>query len=258
MKRKLSLFGMCSLMVFILLSCQKDDFEITSAQANAKLKQVLLFSNRDSQDPISIVEEYEYDVNGKISKVSSPLYDNGTIVGTNKYDLYEYNSSGQLIKIMNYNSNINSPTGFINLKNTSYIYSTDGKKIKETIDYPLGGISEYSDFEYIDGLLFKIKEYSQNKLESYTENQYDKSGKVIKETLYAFDDQCISYTIHSYTGLLQTKSDLYDYPSNDHYRSINRTFDKNNNIITLESEELSMHSSMMSHVLRYKYYEQSH
>lgn len=255
MKRKLSLFGMCSLMVFILLSCQKDDSEITSAQANAKLKQVLLFSNIDSQDPISIVEEYEYDVNGKISKVSSPLYDNGTIVGTIKYDLYEYDSSGQLIKIMNYNSNINSPTGFINLKNTSYIYSTDGEKIKETIDYPLGGITEYSDFEYQNGLLSKIKKYSGNKLETYTEFQYDNSDKLIKETFYASDDHCISYTIHSYTGLLQTKSDLYDYPSNEHYRSINRTFDKNNNIITLESEELSFYSSMMSHVLRYKYYE---
>jgi hypothetical protein len=254
MKTKLSLLGMCSLVIFILSSCQKDDSEINSAQGNAKLKQVLLFSNIDSQDPISIVEEYEYDDNGKISKVSSPMYDNGTIVGTIKYDLYEYNSSGQLMKIINYNANINSPTGFINLKNTSFNYSTDGEKIKETIEYPLGGISEYSDFEYQNGLLSKIKKYSGNKLESYTEFQYDKSDKLIKETLYASDDQRISYTIHSYSGSLQTKSDLYT-STNDHYRSINRTFDKNNNIIVLESKELSLYSSMMSHVLRYKYYE---
>jgi hypothetical protein len=68
MKTKLSLLGMCSLVIFILSSCQKDDCEINSAQGNAKLKQVLLFSNIDSQVPISIVEEYEYDDNGKISK----------------------------------------------------------------------------------------------------------------------------------------------------------------------------------------------
>ena len=255
MKTKLSILGMCSLMTFVLLSCQKDDSDITSNQANAKLKQVLLFANIDSQDPISIVEEYEYDDNGKISKVSSPMYDNGTIVGTIKYNVYEYNESGQLIKIMNYNANINSPTGFINLKNTSFTYSTEGIKIKETIEYPLGGITEYSDFEYQNGLLSKIKKYSGNQLENYTEFQYDKSDKLIKETFYASDDQCISYTIHSYTGSLQTKSDLYTYPTNAHYRSINRTFDKNNNIITLESKELSLYSSMMSHVLRYKYYE---
>jgi hypothetical protein len=255
MKTKLSLSGMCSLMLFVLLSCQKDDSEITSFQANAKLKQVLLFSNIDSQEPISIVEEYEYDDNGKISKVSSPMYDNGTIVGTILYDLYDYNSSGQLIKIRNYNSNLNSATGFINLKNTLYNYSTDGEKIKETIEYPLGGINEYSDFEYQNGLLSKIKKYSGNKLESYIEFQYNQSDKLIKETLYASDDQCISYTIHSYTGSLQTKSDFYTYPDNAHYRSIIRTYDKNNNIITLESKELSLYSSVMSHVLRYKYYE---
>ena len=92
-------------------------------------------------------------------------------------------------------------------------------------------------------------------LENYTEFQYDKSDKLIKESFYTSDDQCISYTIHTYTGSLQTKSDLYTYPDNAHYRSINRTFDKNNNIITLESNELSLYSSMMSHVLRYKYYD---
>jgi hypothetical protein len=254
MEKKLSILGICSLMTFVLLSCQKNDSDITSNQVNAKLKQVLLFANIDSQDPISIVEEYKYDDNGKISKVSSPMYDNGTIVGTIKYDLYDYDSSGQLMKIRNYNANLNSPTGFINLKNTSYNYSKDGGKIKETIEYPLGGISEYSDFEYQNGLLSKVKKYSGNKLESYTEFQYDKSDKLIKETFYASDDHCISYTIHSYTGSLITKSDLYT-SSTDHYRSINRTFDNNNNLITLESKELSLYSSMMSHVLRYKYYD---
>jgi hypothetical protein len=148
-----------------------------------------------------------------------------------------------------------SPTGFFNSRNTSYIYSTHGKIIKETIDYPSGGITEYSDFEYQNGFLSRIKKYYGNQLETYTEFQYDKSDKLIKESFYASDGQCISYTIHSYTGRLQTKSDLYTYPSNNHYRSINRTFDENNNLITLESEELSMYSSMMSHVLRYKYYE---
>jgi hypothetical protein len=67
-------------MIFLVfLSCQKDDSEIN--QENAKLKQVLLYSDLNSPDPISIVEEYEYDDNGKISKVSSPMYNNGVIAG---------------------------------------------------------------------------------------------------------------------------------------------------------------------------------
>ena len=235
------------------LSCQKDDF--SSSQPNARLKQVLLYSNIDSKDPINIVEEYEYDDSGRVIKVSTPMYDNGTIVGTIKYDVYEYNMLSRLVKIMNYNANINSPSGFINLKNITFSYSGDGKKIKETIEYPENGNSEYSDFEYTNGQLVKIKKYSHNILENYTDYQYDKSGNATKETFYASDGQCIHYTIHSYTGSLQTKSDLYTYPKNTYYRSINRTFDKNGNIITLESKELSLFSSMMSYVFRYKYYE---
>lgn len=254
MKTKLSLSVICSLIFLVLLSCQKDS-GLNSSQENAKLKQVLLYSNLDSQDPIAIIEEYEYAENGKISKVTSPMYDNGTIVGTIKYDLYEYNSSGQLIKIMNYNANSKDPTGFINLKNTSYTYSIDGKKIRETIEYPFVGNSDHVDFDYKDGLLIRTKNYSHNIFEFYTEYQYDNAGNVIRETLFASDDKCLSYTIHSYTGSLQTKSDIYTYPANDHYRAITRTFDENNNLITLESKELSLYSSMMSHVLRYKYYE---
>jgi hypothetical protein len=254
MKAKLSLSGLFILLIFFTSSCQKDDSD-TAASSNAKLKQVLLYSTLDSKEPISIVEEYEYDNDGRISKVSSPMYNNGTVVGTIKYDLYEYNSSGQLIKINNYNANLNSPTGFINLKNKSFDYSSDGKKIKETIEYPLGGISEYSYFEYKNGLLSKTNKYSGNKLESYTEYEYDKSDRVIKELFYAHDGQCLTYTIHTYTGSLQTKSDFYAFSSNSHYRSVNRIFDKNNNIIALESKELSLYSSLMSHVLRYKYYE---
>ena len=238
-------------MTISIPSCQKDDF--TTASINAKLKKVLLYSTMDSKEPISIVEEYEYDDNGRISKVSSPMYNNGTIAGIIKYDLYEYNSSGQLIKIENYNANLNSPTGFINLKNTSYLYSEDGKKIKETIHYGSAGISEYSDFEYQNGLLSKTSKYSGNKLEDYTEYKYDKSDRLIKELFYAYDGQCLTYTIHNYTGSLQTKSDLYLFSSNSHYRSINRIFDKNNNLVALESKELSPYSSLMSHVLRYEY-----
>lgn len=252
MKTKFSLFGLFSLSVLLISSCQKDDF--TPAPINAKLKQVLLYSTLDSKEPISIVEEYEYDDAGRISKVSSPMYNNGTITGTIKYDLYKYNSSGQLIEINNYNANLNSPTGFINLKNTSYYYSPGGKKIKERTEYPLGGISEYTDFEYKNGLLSKTRKYSGNKLESYTAYEYDKSDRVKKELFYAYDGQCLTYTNHTYTGSLQTKSDFYLFSSNAHIRSVNRIFDNNNIILALDSKELSLYSSLMSHVLRYEYY----
>lgn len=252
MKSKLSILGLFSLL-FFLSSCQKNDFE-DNFPLNAKLKQILLVSSFDSKEPINVVEEYEYDDAGRISKVSTPMYNNGKIVGTIRYDVYEYNSSGQLIKINNYNSNINSPTGFINLKNTLYEYSPDGKKLQETIEYPLGGISEYTVFEYKNGLLIKTSEFSGNKLERYIVYEYDNSDRAIKELSYGFDGQCVFYTIHSYTGSLQTKSEIYNFSTNSNIRTINRIFDKNKNIITLESKELSLVSSLASFVLRYEYY----
>ena len=62
---------------------------------------------------VSIVEEYEYDSLDRISRVSSPMYDDGEIAGTISYELYEYNADGQLIRKSNFNSNVNAPTGFI-------------------------------------------------------------------------------------------------------------------------------------------------
>ena len=255
MKATWSLFGTFIFFVFIASSCKKDQSDSTLNQGNARLKQILLYSKIDSADPISIVEEYEYDDKGRISKTSTPMYDNGVIVGTIKYNLYEYNSSDQLVKVSNFNANVNSPTGYINLQNIIYSYSADGKKIKESIENLNGVISEYSTFEYKDGKVVKVKKYSNNALESYTENQYDKSGRLSKELLYDADGKGISYTIHSYSGSLQVKSDLYIYQTDTPYRSVKRTFDDNNNLTTLESNELSLYSNMMSFVFRYKYYE---
>lgn len=255
MKATWSLFGIFILLVFLSSSCQKDQSDSNLNQGNAKLKQILLYSKIESEEPIGIVEEYEYDEKGRISKTSTPMYDNGVIVGTIKYNLYEYNFSDQLVKINNFNANLNSPTGYINLQNFIYSYSTDGKKVKESIENLNGVISEYSVYEYKDDQLVKIKKYSNNTLESYIENQYDKSGRLLIESLFSSDGQGISYTIHTYSGSLQVKSDLFIYKNDTQYRAIKRTFDNNNNLITLESNELALYSNSLSCVLRYKYYE---
>lgn len=255
MKANLSLIGACCMMI-LFSSCQKDFSEFKLNQGNAKLKQILLFASLNSEKPISIVEEYEYDEKGRISKSSSPMYQDGVITGTIKYNLYEYNSSDQLTKIINFNANLNSPTGFINLKNTTYTYSDNGRKEKESIEYPIAGLKESFIYTYQNNQLVKITKYNtKNELESYIEKQYDKSGKLIKESSFAFDGRCTFYTIHTYSGLLQTKSEVYLKQGDEKIRLITRTFDNNNNLIILDQDELSMYSSAMSCVLRYKYYE---
>lgn len=51
------------------------------------------------------------------------------------------------------------------------------------------------------------------------------------------NNHCISYTNHTYSGLLLVKSDVYN--GDIHLREIKRTYDNANNLITLESNELT-------------------
>jgi len=254
------LFGLFSLAVILFCSCQKenDSFDNTINENGARLKRILQYSSIDSKDPISIVAEYEYDKENRISKVSTPMYKNGEIAGTIKYDLYTYNSQGQLIMIENFNANINSPTGFINLMNYIYTYSDKGKKEKEKIEYPQIGSFEYSLYKYDGDKLTKIEKYDDSdKLESYIINDYDHSGNLIKETFFGKDNQAISYTKHTYKNGLNVRSDVFAGKDiKEHVREILRTYDENKNLIILESNELTLYSSMMSYVLRYEYFEE--
>lgn len=259
MKTKRILLGLFSLIFIITSSCKKENEStdrITNPK-NAKLKCILGYSSLHSDKPVSIVEEYEYDEKNRISKVSSPAYQDGKIVGIIKYDLYEYNSKEQLEKITNYNANINSPTGFINLINYSYTYSNDGNKEKQYIEYPQIGSFEYLLYKYSDNRLVKIEKYGNiNQLESYVVNEYDNSGNIVKETSYGKDNQQYSYTQHLYENGQNVQSDVFAGKNIEHVREIFRTYDENNNLIILESNELSLYSSSMSYVLKYEYFKE--
>jgi hypothetical protein len=258
MRPKIKLFEFFCLTLVFFFSCQKDKdtFDNLTLQNGAKIKRILLYSSIDSKDPISIVEEYEYDEDDRICKVSTPMYQDGKIVGTTRYDLYEYDSQGQLAKIKNYNANINSPTGFINLKNFIYTYSNE-KKEKEVVEYPQIGSFEYSLFKYEGDKIKRIEKYDNSgSLEIYILNDYDKSGNLIKETSFGKDNQPIFYTQHTYKNGVNVQSDVFAGKDLKEYvRQILRTYDENKNLTILESNELSLYSSMMSHVLKYEYIE---
>jgi hypothetical protein len=184
------------------------------------------------------------------------MYQDGRIVGTIKYDLYDYNSQGQLIKIENFNANSNSPSGYINLKNYLFTYSADGKKEKEKIEYPQIGSSEYSLYKYTGDKQAKIEKYDySDHLESYIIHDYDNSGNLIKMTPYGKDNQPFSYTQNTYKEGLIVKSDVFTGKDmKEHVREILSTYDRNNNLISLESNELTLYSSIMSYVFKYEYF----
>ena len=257
MRTKIILLGLFSLIFIIASSCKKENESIDhfTYLKNAKLKRILGYSSLHSDKPGSIVEEYEYDEKNRVSKVTSPAYQDGQIVEIIKYDLYEYNSKEQLEKVTNYNANINSPTGFINLINYKYTYSKDGKKEKLYIEYPQIGSFEYLLYKYSDDRLEKIEKYGNtNQLESYVVNEYDNSGNLVKETSYGKDNQQYSYTQHIYENGQNVQSDVFAGKNIEHAREIFRTYDENNNLVILESNELLLYSSSMSYVLKYEYF----
>jgi hypothetical protein len=157
MKKKWSL-AMCCMLLLFLSHCRKENDILPE---NARLKLVLSFHNLSEKVPMDTSEVYEYNKTGQISKVSYRY----------NYDLYEYNSTQQLIKITNYHANGNSPTGYIILKIYSYTYSGEGKKVKETIEYPMINSFEYNLFLYTEGRVYKIE-------------NHDKSDVLINYTIY--------------------------------------------------------------------------
>jgi uncharacterized protein YkuJ len=245
-----------SIILLLLFSCKKQNEPIngTSFPSNAKLKRISLYASIDATTPV-IVDDYEYDNQGQLSKISSPLYQNGQISGIGKYNLYEYDTNGRLLKIKNYRSNSNSSTGFINLENYIYSYSNQGLKEKEVIEYPQINSSVYTIYKYVNNNIILEKYDNKGNLESYTQQEFDKSGNVIKESSYSNNNQIISVTIHTFLNQLNTATEVYYDNGKSIKRRITKTYDANRNLVTLESKELSPVSSMSDHVLRYEYFQ---
>jgi hypothetical protein len=228
--------------------------DLTTYQGNAKLKRILLYQSVDAQTPINIIDEYEYDNQWRITKVSSPWYDNGKIIGTVKYDLYEYNSSGQLTSISNFNANTNSPSGYVNLKNYIFTYSSNGLKEKQYVEYPQINSFDYTLYFYNDNKLVKTEKHNnKNNIEDYTTYEYS-GDRLIRETSYSSNGDVNQITNHLYANGLNTKTEIYGGNKIGKVREIIKTYDKNHNLITLESKELSLWSSMVSFVMKYEYY----
>ena len=265
MKTIIKIVGLISSLGLLMFSCQKqtDLSDCELLIGNAKLKRVLEYDKISSTVPLRILEQYEYDEFGRISKFSFPV-----AIDTNidnrlyYYELYEYNPANQLIRKERYNANIYSPTGYNNQINYIYSYSSEGKVIKEYVEYPLIGSYSYSLYFYSMDKLIKIEKYKvdTDELESYIEYEYDKCGRLTKEnTIFISDPAFIYYTEHSYQNGLNFKSDVFAGRSAaniDHIREMLKTYDIGNNLIIDEINELQEFSTQPSRVIRYEYYDE--
>ena len=265
--------AICLAGMAIFSSCEKlemDDNDILYAKGS-KLKQISYVESVKSKETGMIISQYEYDKQGRISKVSQPMYEdgtpvfkNGTIDGLFSYSDYVYNSKGLLEKIIYYHSNIY--TGFSNLETYSYTYDNDGKKHKEVIVYPQMSQNRVDStlYFYANNRLIREDKYEdgyfgsepwRSILVTYIKYEFDNQGKLVKETNYSGTDNTpIQFSVHNYQKGLNVKTEIFNINNNQKIREIRRYYDTNDNLIYLESEELSMYSSAMSYVTKYEYY----
>ena len=271
-----------SLSMFFFSSCENSVMDNNSVihdyivgdilyAKSSKLKNISYVESVNSKTGGSIIIQYEYDERGRISKVSQPMYENetpifenGTIVGLYSYSDYVYNSEGLLEKIIYYHSN--NYEGFINLQTNTYSYDKAGNKRKEVIVYPraLPVQTDSTLYYYDNNRLKREDKYEEgyfgsepwrSELIAYIEYKYDDQGKLVKETTYSgMDNTPTQYSVHSYQNGLNIKTEIFNIANDQKIREIRRYYDKNDNLIYLESEELSMYSSAMSYVTKYEYY----
>lgn len=246
-----------------LPSCDKDSnvwFPVDLSReykAGSPLVQVWMSSSGETAGPLYLNEVYEYDKDGRIIKVSRPTYNNNEIGHTGWYNEYTYNEKGQLVKIAYWVYNRDET--FHNLTITAITYNDRGLKVEEVVGSPDGLATDKKTFEYDKGLLSRQNVYDHSgALLNYTKYEYDKEGRLSKETVYGpKSDKPHQYSLYSYENGLNTQVDVYRsvnlQKEYELLRRITKEYDKNNNLVRLSSKEIWMASSMSSYVLFYEY-----
>lgn len=265
--------AICLAVMAMFSSCEKpgmDDNDVLH-EKSSKLKHISYVESVESKETGMIFIQYEYDEKGRISKVSqpryesgTPMFENGTIIGLFSYSDYVYNSEGLLEKIIYNHFNINA--GFLNLRTYTYSYDNNGNKQKEVIEYPQITQNRVDSnlYFYVNNRLIREDKYEngffgsgpwRSVLVTYIEYEYDNQGKLIKETNYSGTNNTpLQVSAHSYQNGLKVKTEIFNSNSQQKIREIRRHYDTNDDLIYLESEELSTYSSTLSYVAKYEYY----
>jgi len=85
----------------------------------------------------------------------------------------------------------------------------------------------------------------------------DRNGRIPQDSqIFNQEAETIVLTENSQykTNGLNVKTEIFNINNDQKIREIRRYYDRNDNLIYLESEELSMYSSAMSYVTKYEYY----
>lgn len=234
----------------LFISCSDEQvinpilFPIDEATIGVKSK--TFYPSLESNQILSI-EDFEYNNRGQLQKKT---YYGGNREILYNYELFNYDNSGKLIYKLNYHTNINSPTGFILLDSTIYLYSGNLLTIEKTT-YPFAGYSDKYNYKYDGKYFIKKTKYHNEELESYITYEYS-DGKLHKETLYDRTENIVY--INEYVYKEKYLIETLRYSSNGELLTkISYSYNKEGKIIMENVEVIAMYLSTHSHIVKYEY-----
>jgi hypothetical protein len=236
------------LLSLLVLSCSDEQvtnpvlFPIDEASIGVKSK--IVYTSDVSQ--ILSIEDFEYNADQLYKKI----YYNGNRETIAHYEIFSYNDKGKLLYKLNYYNNLNSPTGFILLDSTAYLYSGDLLS-SEKIMAPNSGNYILYDYEYDGKYLIKKSKYYNDEPDSYIIYEY-KNSKLFKEINYYKNDIITEHKEYRYYNAALVELVYYNY-RNEAKRRVNYSYNNQGKLILEEVDELFEYSSSMPYVVKYFY-----
>lgn len=238
------------LISLLLLSCSDEQIInpilLPIEEATTGVKSKIYYPSIESDEILSI-EDFQYSNTNLLQK---KIYYGNNREMISHYEVYKYNDDGRLTNKLNYYNNINSPTGFILMDSTIYLYS-DNLLTTEKIIVPSTGFFDRISYEYNGKSLFKKSKYYNEELYSYIIYEY-KNGKLDKETNYYKDNTITEFKEYKYDDAALVEIVYYTF-SKQAKRRINYSYNENGKLILEKVDELFNYSSSLPYVVKYTY-----
>lgn len=202
----------------------------------------------------TLLEEYHYGENGKISRVTTPNYENGRINGMLRYDSYRYDAADQLTEVVTYFRNKDGE--FDKYLHIRYTYTPEGLKESEVHESPLTQTASLKRFYYQEGKTDRYEWYEEGRLTYSILYEYDEDGQLAKEITYQ-EEKPVSYILHTYEKILDgVKEKMVEYKVGEidvPQREMEKVYDRQHNLLYFSNRELRLESSRANFTISYEY-----
>ena len=254
MKTRNLFLMMMFVLLFLLISCGKNemndanyDFKVHDYRVDNVLypKGSKLKRFYDCFSDYRILRtEYQYDTYGRICRVDFGTEPN------KKFDVYSYNSEGELEKISSYYVPYEDLPDLF--RTTVYFYDTEGNKIKVQTEW-YGGLMEVENdlYQYNGKKLVRQEHYINDQQTYYKVFEY-KNDKLVKEKFFVPDSTDYGTTEHFYDNVLLVYSVQYSNNSKTDFMGDERKYyDLNDNLVKIVANMPGLSSAVYPGVAFY-------